>query len=700
MTERILGPEGSKRRKRVWLVPLVIAAMAAIFSVTGAQAVHDAGLFELDTPSANATDASDNTSTTRPEDWDLICKANPSSCTLKAGYTAPAGTTTATASSHANDGNLNATIFTGGGSKDPEAIADWLWKDGAGGLPDKDNLLHAYAARYSKTADATCPSSTTTCEVIYFGSDRYDNSGDATQAFWFLQNAIAPNGPASQGGNKFTGAHRDGDLLIISEFSNGGTKSTITVYKWTGDDATGGLTFLSGGDNKSCAVVAPADPFCGIVNTDTALTTAPWAFLDKSGNTNFAQGEFFEAGINISDPSINLAGQCFSSFVAETRSSTSTTATLKDFVVGNFQSCGSATVTTPTDNSGAPTSTFSIGTGSVLVKDQAVVTVTGTTGFGGSVSFFLCKLDSGTCSSGGTAIGSAKPVTGASPVTVLSDAATVTSAGRYCWRAVYSGDAAKGVPGSSDSSSGECFTVNPVTPTLSTQAGTTPVNLGSPVSDTATLSGTSNKPGSPVINPTTAGAAAGGTITFTLYKADCVTLATGTGTNPQTVNVSGNSSYGPVSFTPDAPGTYHWVASYSGDLPNTNSTTHNTTCTTSAETVVVQQLNPTISTAQRFVPNDSATITIASSAAGDLAGSVRFRLYDNAQCTGTALHDQTVSLPTGSQLSKTVSTTNTTAFTTSTSFSWLVEYTSTNGGHSNVTSACNTENSSITINNG
>ena len=64
---------------------------------------------------------------------------------------------------------------------------------------------------------------------------------------------------------------------------------------------------------------------------------------------------------------------------------------------------------------------------------------------------------------------------------------------------------------------------------------------------------------------------AGGTITFTLYKADCTTLATGTGTNPQTVSpVNGDGTYGPVSFTPDAPGTYNWEASYSGDLPNTN----------------------------------------------------------------------------------------------------------------------------------
>src|SRR5262249_5785563 len=37
---------------------------------------------------------------------------------------------------------------------------------------------------------------------------------------------------------------------------------------------------------------------------------------------------------------LNLGAECFSSVLSETRSSTSTTATLKDFVLGQLQSCG------------------------------------------------------------------------------------------------------------------------------------------------------------------------------------------------------------------------------------------------------------------------------------------------------------------------------------------------------------------------
>jgi hypothetical protein len=110
-------------------------------------------------------------------------------------------------------------------------------------------------------------------------------------------------------------------------------------------------------------------------------------------------------------------------------------------------------------------------------------------------------------------------------------------------------------------------------------------------------------------------------------------------------------------------------------------------------------LQPTISTAQSFVPNDSATVTVGSGR-GDLAGSVRFRLYDNQTCTGSHLYDSgaiDVSTGTGTGLSRTVSSANTTAYTTNKTFSWLVEYTSTNDGHLNVTSVCDKERSSITI---
>src|SRR5262249_5810811 len=46
---------------------------------------------------------------------------------------------------------------------------------------------------------------------------------------------------------------------------------------------------------------------------------------------------FFEGGVNLTG--LLNTSECFSSFLAETRSSASATATLKDFVLGPFKNC-------------------------------------------------------------------------------------------------------------------------------------------------------------------------------------------------------------------------------------------------------------------------------------------------------------------------------------------------------------------------
>src|SRR5262249_25762135 len=59
------------------------------------------------------------------------------------------------------------------------------------------------------------------------------------------------------------------------------------------------------------------------------------------------------------------------------------------------------------------------------------------------------------------------------------------------------------------------------------------------------------------------------------------------------VTVKGDNTYGgassmpPVEFTPKEPGTYHWVAEYAGDPPNTKEATHNTHCSNPKESVTV-----------------------------------------------------------------------------------------------------------------
>ena len=658
------------RRKAVsWFgVVFSTAALMIVFSAP-TYAVHDTGAFQLD------GDASSSTQPAPPypqatDDWDKVCHqysgaANPDTLCSTTQNTSgsTAGLWTCDKSLNATTScTSNATIFTGGGSKDPQDVNQWAWKDGAGGLPDKDNLVHAFAARYSLAPSATCPSNgAATCEVIFFGLDRFDNSGDAQNGFWFLQNKVGLGTNAVGGGSGFVGTHRAGDVLVVSDFSNGGGTSTITVYTWDPTCTATNKPFSYCGDanlhtqetstNAKCSTaLAGGDAFCGIVNP-TNGTISPWSadYTDKSGNHSYLNGEFYEAGINLS--AFGLGSECFSSMVAESRSSTSTTATLKDFVLGGFGKCESTLETTAKDGSGGtiPAGGLSIGTGSVSGRDSANLSVNGLGIWSGTLSFYLCGPSaSDDCAAGGTLVSSG-PVTNSTPKPVLSAAATVTSAGRYCWRGVFT-SGTNGVPDASDNGTNpnECFIVNPVQPALATSAGAGPVLLGSPVSDTATLSGAASQPGSPVINGPL-GPAAGGSITFTLYGPDnCTTVATGTGSNPQTVGVSGNGTYGPVSFTPNHVGTYHWVASYSGNSPNTLATDHNTACNDTGEDVVVQTLptttvtNPidadgnTIGTVSFGASVRDHAVVTGAAAGGTPTGTVTFYVCDPSQTSGAA----------------------------------------------------------------
>jgi hypothetical protein len=274
----------------------------------------------------------------------------------------------------------------------------------------------------------------------------------------------------------------------------------------------------------------------------------------------------------------------------------------------------------------------------------------------------------------------------------------VTSVGTYCWRGDFTpsaASAAAGVSPGTDGSSGECFTVNPVTPTLGTSAGAGPVQLGNPISDTASLAGTANEPGTPVINPATAGGPAGGTITFTAFGPNnCTTAVFST-----TVPVSGdNASYGPVSFTPTAVGTYHWVATYSGDPPNTNGTSHNTGCSDTGEDVTVTTTTAS-SSAQTWVPNDTGTVTSAGGA--PLNGTLSIQLYTGDNCgatSGSAVSGQLYSKTLTNATSPQSLTTSNTSFTVSASAStsWLVTFTSTDA---NVAGSSHCESTTLTINN-
>jgi hypothetical protein len=721
MRKGILGFGGGRRRRRLLLGVLISVAALGVFAITNALAVHDE-VFQLDGDVDSSTqthvglEGDPPVPKTQTVDWDQFFDGDgdelplPSADFTASGFDRDFNTNT-NGSFNTSD---NSTFATG--SKDTLAITPGWQCNQDNNVLSKNDIMNAYAASYENAAGD---------EILYFALERNANTGTANVGFWFLQDATV-DCESTGGSTAFTGDHTNGDLLVVSEFTQGGVVNTIQVYQWVGG-ANGSLNPNPVASGVDCATTTGGDTACGNVNGGTITTPWPTANKQDGVGDDLRVSEFFEAGLNLTDS--NLGGRCFNVFLADTRSSTSLTATLFDFSRGQLGQCTSTTTTTPKKGDGTTniTSEPIPATGTLAVKDSALVTVDGADTFSGEVKFYLCGpadlTSTGSCTSGGVQIGSAKAVT-SSPSTVVSDAAQLTSAGRYCWRAEFSGDASAGVPGSKDDSTGECFSVTPLQPTLSTQATTGPVDFGNSITDVVTLAGTANQEGTDGVGPggtidATRGGGAGGTISVTVFGPDsCSTVAHG----PITLNVNGNGNYGGVGstleFTPTAPGEYIFVASYSGDAPNTLGVAA-TACASqpAAEKVTVRQIPTEISTAQKVFPNDSATIT--SSVTGDNLpnnGTVIFRLYGptNGGDPKTALqnclaHGDSVGsggllyketkTSVGGTHSVTVGTSNTSvAVDASATYYWRVTYATGDSAHTGRQSDC-VENTVLTFNN-
>jgi hypothetical protein len=276
-----------------------VLALAALAVFNGRLFALDPGLFELD---GNAV--TNNTTSGLPDDWDRINPGPGFHGAVSSFVVDPAG----------------ATIFTTGGSKDVQDITQWKYTTGS--VPDKDDITDAFAAAYVNSSSEV---------VLYFGADRFDNSGDSQIGFWFFKSNVTlnPNGT-------FNGAHSVGDILILSDFTTGGAISTIRIFEWVGSGGSDGPLNLvaSGGDNLAAVV-------------NSGPTPAPWPYTPKMGTAGtFPTGTFFEGGVNLTKVLPSL--ECFTSFLAETRSSQSVTATLKDFVVGSFNFAPTVSVNSAT----------------------------------------------------------------------------------------------------------------------------------------------------------------------------------------------------------------------------------------------------------------------------------------------------------------------------------------------------------------
>ncbi|MBS3796759.1 MULTISPECIES: DUF11 domain-containing protein [unclassified Pseudoalteromonas] len=301
---------------------LCIGAVISLCS-PHAYAVHDNGIFELE---GNAV----QDAMAPPYDWETLYNGG-----LNNGGNANAFT--GIVNDEPNASGVDDSIFTGG-RKDIQDISDWGHKSGSS--PDKDEITNAYAAAYNNAAGDT---------IVYFGADRISNKGDAFMGFWFFKKHIEANPDGS-----FMGEHTNGDVLVLTNFpqaNNASPEIRVDVWDDTCGKAANNNPSVGECDAKNLRLLYKGAAICGSESDDLVCaitndeggaydpTNSPWPYQSKNhpDPNVFPYESIFEGGINLTQ----LVGgdNCFSSFMAETRSSSEFTATLKDWVLRDFELC-------------------------------------------------------------------------------------------------------------------------------------------------------------------------------------------------------------------------------------------------------------------------------------------------------------------------------------------------------------------------
>jgi hypothetical protein len=323
------------RKFRCSFTRLLAAAAVALLLGIAASAQAPATIFQLDGKATNSNLTC--TYGTPCDSWNLLNGT---------GGAGPVGTNSSAGHSAVRtfvNGTTTTDAFQGGGSKDFNPLSQWSYS--TTNTPNKDTLNAGYAAAYN-LGDFD----------VIFGADRASPNGDANIGIWFFQQSVSLNG---NGG--FSGSHVNGDVFVISSFTNGGGTSTISVFAW---NQPGLANAINGG--CSAGVKNPKVGQCAdtnlllLANPSTVCGTSPYCAITNSATTastwegNLASPLFFEGGVDITQAfaAVGQAAPCFASFLEETRSSQSTSAVLKDFLIGGFpvcsmsitKSCGTATV--------------------------------------------------------------------------------------------------------------------------------------------------------------------------------------------------------------------------------------------------------------------------------------------------------------------------------------------------------------------
>ena len=364
--------------RKILAMGTLMTALGALYIVgvpfpSGAASggIHDSGIQELDgsidftgNTTAYGTTTHDTVTETAPAyDWNSLFTA--------AGPGGSITTTAATCQVGSCAGLINAVglpyngeLFTKG-SKDANDVSSWSCTQQAN--PPKDQLVNTYGAAW--TAQQTAGAITTGDTVMFLGLERPNTSGNSNAGFWLFKNKVL----CDQSTGTFTGSHANGDVFIVGSFLGGGTNAVLTETPWvcapvsatdptcqpTTKTTTAGLgTPVSGSLN--CPAIGSTttnDIFCEAVNqkidANGTITNwdvhTPWSnlFTGGTGSGDIPGPGFLEMGIDLSRAlgSAGTPAPCFASFLADTRSSGSTTqAETKDFINGAFPTCGNLSV--------------------------------------------------------------------------------------------------------------------------------------------------------------------------------------------------------------------------------------------------------------------------------------------------------------------------------------------------------------------
>lgn len=358
MTERILGETRSTRRRRFLVLPLLATTAVALLFITGAQAVHDDGFFELGptptAPEAGIANILGNATDPGP-DWADLFNADgtnkdsdndgsPDFIEVFGGHAAAFIPDPSSAG-----GAADPTTFSGFGTSnknnDPVSTADcaarvppltgsgcdpWGWD--SGNVPAKDDLTNVYAYEVINPANGHL--------ILYGGIERETPNGDSHVDLEFFQDPVA----LDEDTNRFTGIRTVNDVIVSMDFLQGGGLGSVTVRKWDGDEYV--QAGVAGGEGCFSAAGGGGDTICAF-NNGADIDGGPWPNYDNHGDliTILESNAFTEMGVDLTE--LIGASPCLSTFMGKTRSSQSFTAELKDFAgPHNFDVCQPSTALT------------------------------------------------------------------------------------------------------------------------------------------------------------------------------------------------------------------------------------------------------------------------------------------------------------------------------------------------------------------